>query len=126
MPERRRVLVVEDDEVVRLMLVEALTFEGYEVRAAPEGAAGLLALEGWSPDLILLDLMMPGMDGWRFREEQRARPALRDVPVVIVSASRDLARAADVLHPAAVVAKPFDLGDVIATVQRCARAPSDR
>jgi CheY-like chemotaxis protein len=120
--ERRRVLVVEDDEVVRAVLVEALRFEGYEVRVAADGVAALALLDGWTPDVITLDLMMPGMDGWAFRDAQRALPAVRDVPVIVVSASRDLATTAQALAPAAVIPKPFELDVVLATVDRCARA----
>jgi CheY-like chemotaxis protein len=119
-PEGRRVLVVEDDAVVRGLLVESLRFEGYEVRAAADGAAALAVLGRWVPDLILLDLMMPGMDGRAFRDGQRALAAAREVPLVVVSASRDLARAAEALDPAAVVPKPFDLDALLSTVERCA------
>lgn len=76
--------------------------------------------------------MMPGMDGCAFRREQRAIPALSDLPVVVVSPSRDLARAAQALEPAAAVAKPSDLSTPLATVEHSiARAdpgptPADR
>jgi two-component system chemotaxis response regulator CheY len=124
--ERRRVLIVEDDAVVRAVLVESLRFEGYEVRAAADGAAALAVLGQWIPNLILLDLMMPGMDGWAFRDQQRALASVREVPVVVVSASRELSRAAEALHPAAVVPKPFDLDALLATVEQCAAASPER
>jgi CheY-like chemotaxis protein len=100
--------------------VEALLFEGYEVRAATDGAAALATIEGWVPHVIVLDLMMPVMDGWAFREAQRQRASVRDVPVVILSASRDLGRAAEALRPAAVLAKPFDVDALLTAVDRCA------
>ena len=110
--------MVEDDEVVRGTLVEALAMEEYDVRAAENGSVALAVLESWRPDLILLDLMMPVMDGWTFREEQRRRPDLGDIPVVVLSASRELPRAREVMAPRAAMAKPFELDELLETVER--------
>src|SRR5581483_10950225 len=70
----RRVLVVEDDRGIRDLLAAVLTDEGFDVRQAANGKEALAVLERWQPDAILLDLMMPVMDGWTFRREQRRRP----------------------------------------------------
>jgi CheY-like chemotaxis protein len=119
-PAPRRVLVVEDDAGIRQVLREALAMEGYDVREAPDGAAALAALAAWRPDVIVLDLMMPVMDGWRLRAELLARPELRELPVIVVSASRHLdARTAE-LRAAAVLPKPFDVDRLIAEVERLA------
>jgi CheY-like chemotaxis protein len=81
----KSVLVVEDDAATREALTLFLEREGYRVVAAPDGRQALERLRGpVTPDLILLDLSMPVMDGWRFREEQRRDPSLADVPVVLV------------------------------------------
>src|SRR4051794_23983356 len=86
----RRVLVVDDDVSIRGFLAEALRDEGYEVQTAGNGHDALALLREWRPDLILLDLMMPVMDGWAFRTEQRLIPNMADVPVIVLSATRDL------------------------------------
>ncbi len=89
------------------MLELALADEGYDVRAAPDGRAALALLETWRPHLILLDLMMPVLDGWGFRARQLATPGAEDLPVIILSAARDMR--VESLRPAAVVPKPFNL-----------------
>ena len=85
----RRVLLIEDDAAIRETLGEALQEEGFEVMVASNGREALKILgNGSRPSAILLDLMMPVMDGWDFRREQLNDPSLRDVPVLVVSATR--------------------------------------
>jgi two-component system response regulator MprA len=115
---RRRVLVVDDDASIQGFLAEALADEGYEVRTAGNGRQALAVLRGWRPDLILLDLMMPEMDGWTFRAEQRGLPDLGSVPVIVLSATRDLAAKVAGLAAAEVFAKPFDLDRLLTTIDR--------
>jgi CheY-like chemotaxis protein len=84
-----RILVIEDDADIREALADVLRDEAMEVLAAPDGRAALDALlAGYRADLILLDLMMPGMTGWEFRAQQRsaADPAVAAIPVAVVSA----------------------------------------
>ncbi len=109
-----RILVVDDDLDLRRMLTLALTDEGYDVRAVENGRAALDMLETWRPRVILLDLMMPDGDGWAFRARQLATPGAADVPVIIISAARDVA--VDSLRPAAFVPKPFNLDLLLTTV----------
>jgi two-component system, chemotaxis family, chemotaxis protein CheY len=119
-PDQRRVLIVEDDPSIANLLNAALSDEGYEVRHAPDGAAGLDLLEQWLPDVILLDLMLPIMNGWEFRAAQQKLPAPAGaVPVVVVTAARDAVARSDELRARAIVLKPFDLDqmlDLVATV----------
>jgi len=83
-----RLLFVEDDSAIRESLGEALQEDGFEVVAAANGREALEHLRnGARPSAILLDLMMPVMDGWDFRRAQLDDPSLRDIPVVVVSAS---------------------------------------
>ena len=119
---RPRVLVVEDDAPTREFLEDALALEGYRVRAAPDGAAGLAVLRAWRPDAIVLDLVMPHVDGRAFRAAQRALPAA-DVPVLLISATwaRELERIARDLGAAAWLAKPFGVDDLLAAVGRLTR-----
>jgi CheY-like chemotaxis protein len=82
------VLVVEDDRDTREMLERFLELEGFGVRSASNGQAALAALQGGRrPRVILLDLMMPVMNGWEFREVQRRQPDLASIPVVVVTAA---------------------------------------
>jgi CheY-like chemotaxis protein len=119
MPDgERRVLVVDDDPSIQGFLAEALVDEGYRVRTAANGREALAILGEWRPDLILLDLMMPEMDGWAFRGEQRAMPAVSDVPVIVLSATRELATRTRDLEPVQVVSKPFDLEALLGTIER--------
>src|SRR5919199_5374278 len=82
-----QVLVVDDDPAIRDVLSDVLTMEGYTVATAENGQAGLEQLQRARPDLILLDLLMPGMDGWTFARQCRADPAGRDIPIVVLSAA---------------------------------------
>jgi CheY-like chemotaxis protein len=116
------VLVVEDDPVIRSVLVETLVDEGWEVREAQDGESALAELDRWRPSVIVLDLAMPTMDGWAFRAEQRRRGLAADVPLVIVSASREVEVRREELEPVAVLLKPFDLNDLIAAVHAAATA----
>lgn len=118
MSEReRRILVVDDDVSIRGFLAEALRDEGYEVQTAGNGQDALELLHGWRPDLILLDLMMPVMDGWAFRAQQRQLASVADVPVIVLSATRDLPAKAEQLEPAYLFSKPFDLDDLLTTIE---------
>ncbi len=117
-----RVLVVEDDEGIALVLQDLLESEGFEVRRAPDGREGLILLQDFQPHVIVLDLMMPVLDGWGFRAEQRQlAPQLSRVPVVILSGARDAAAAATDLEAASLVVKPFALEALIDAVQSALR-----
>lgn len=118
MPDGRRVLVVDDDPIIQGFLLDALSDEGYEVRTAVNGRDALEVADGWRPDLIVLDLMMPVMDGQTFRAHQREREGLRDVPIVVLSATRDIQSQSEGLEPAGVFSKPFDLDMLLDAVDR--------
>src|SRR6476469_5601578 len=93
------VLVIEDDDGVSLSVATLLRDEGYEVEVANGGVAAMRRLaQSPLPGLILLDLMMPDMDGIEFRQRQLADPSLRDIPVIILSARPDVGFQAARLH----------------------------
>jgi CheY-like chemotaxis protein len=120
----QRVLVVEDDALIRESLVELLEEHGYQTEAAADGREALdkLAAAASPPCLILLDLMMPVMDGREFREKQLGDPALSQIPVVVISAYRDLENLASELHPVALLKKPLRLAELLGVVeQHCCR-----
>jgi CheY-like chemotaxis protein len=121
------VLVVEDDRDVRDSVIEVLADHGYGALAAGNGAEGLALLRGTAPKpaLVLLDLMMPVMDGRAFRAAQQADPRLQAIPVVILSAHAAAERAAIELGAAGFLQKPVSLEALLATVRRfCPSPPS--
>jgi CheY-like chemotaxis protein len=91
MADPPRVLVVVDDDHLRALIAQALADEGYEVRTAGSGRGALRMLTEWRPGVILLDLMMPEMDGFEVLERMRRHEAWRDIPVIVVTA-KDLTR----------------------------------
>jgi DNA-binding response OmpR family regulator len=120
--DERRVLVVDDDVSIQGFLVDALADEGYNVRTAANGQDALAVLHEWQPDVILLDLMMPEMDGWQFRARQLALPAAAEIPVIVLSAMRDPTPKIRGLTPARVFVKPFDLDALLTTIDELSTA----
>jgi len=125
MPTRRDrartlILVVEDHEDTRYILAGMVRMLGYEVVTAEDGHEALTALGERRPDLVLLDLMMPRMDGWQFRRAQRALSdqELAAIPVVLLTAVHQPEREARQLNAAAWLIKPVDLNELSATIQR--------
>lgn len=117
----RLLLVVEDDHDVREALTEVLRDAGYAVSWAPDGREAMRALRGGlRPAAILLDLMMPGMDGFEFRAAQRSDPALAAIPVILLTADRAIDGDALALGAAGRVSKPARVDDVLAVVARVA------
>jgi CheY-like chemotaxis protein len=116
------ILIVEDDADLREMMAQLLTLEGFRAETVANGRDALEYLRrGDPPDLILLDLMMPVMDGWEFRRQQREDPALANVPVVVLSAL-DQARVAD-LGGTAFLKKPLDFDRLLELVRQHCREP---
>ncbi|HTP51147.1 MAG TPA: response regulator [Anaeromyxobacteraceae bacterium] len=111
---QKRVLVVEDHKDMREALAEVLALEGYHVSAVPDGEKALREARRLLPDVILLDLMMPVMNGLQFRAEQLRDPLLAAVPVIVMSAF-DIEVTA-----AARLSKPFQIDDMLETVHRLA------
>jgi CheY-like chemotaxis protein len=115
-----RVLVVDDDTEIRETIIEVLEEAGYEAVGASDGVQALEQLrdpaDRWC--VVLLDMMMPIMDGRAFRAEQLQDPGISPIPVVIVSAISDVAQAAEELQVAAHITKPLTLAELVRTVNR--------
>lgn len=113
----RTVLIVEDDGDTREMLERFLELEGFQVRTAANGRQALDQLEaGAAPSVIVLDLMMPVMDGWQFRQEQVRRSDLAKIPVIVVSAAgRDRISKIDA---DAYLSKPVDLEELLEGIEK--------
>ena len=116
----RQVLVVDDDADIRAFVSELLVDEGYAVRAATNGRDALAVLGNWHPDVILLDLMMPEMDGWAFLAAQQRNLELVRIPVIVMSASYILRGGAGRIAAADKVAKPFAIDQLLAKVEALA------
>ncbi len=109
-----RILIIEDARDTREMFTVALELEGHEVASATNGAEGLSAALEERPDVIVLDLMLPVMNGWQFRAEQRQQPSIADVPVVVVSAFGQ----SPGIDVAECLSKPCDVDEILGAVLR--------
>ena len=121
MSAERPILVVDDEDDVRSVILDLLTDERRSALGAENGAQAKALLEGGLlPSVVLLDLMMPVMDGWEFRRRQVQDPTIATVPVVVLSAL-DPTRAAD-LGGTAFLKRPLDFDRLLELVRRfCAR-----
>ena len=121
MVEGRRVLMVDDDPVILRLLAVNFRLEGFEVMSATRGEEALALAAASPPDAVLLDIMMPGMDGSEVCRRLRALPGLEDIPVVFLSArirEDDDEPADPALGPVTYVPKPFDPQDLVGLVLR--------
>ena len=113
-----RILIVEDDPDIRNALVEILGEEGYQIDWAENGREGLdyLAAAPELPELIMLDLMMPVLDGFGFREGQRAHPQWADIPVIVMSADGNVAAKLERIGGICYLRKPLELMELLERV----------
>jgi CheY-like chemotaxis protein len=119
------VLVVDDEASSRDLLAEVLQLEGYTVATATNGLQAMALLDGHQPDVILLDLTMPVMDGFAFRGKQLLSPHLASIPVIVLSAKFFVNGELERLRPFAWLAKPFDVGLVLRAVASACDSDSD-
>jgi len=110
-----RVLVIDDDPDMLATVAEILGIHDYEVVIARDGQQGLEAVARRMPDLVLLDLKMPVMNGWQFAEVYRGRWSRR-APIVVISAVDDPARRAQEVGAVAWISKPFDIVEFLRVV----------
>ncbi len=112
------ILIIEDDEGVRSSIRDVLETEGYSVEVAQDGGEALRRLQAEPlPSLILLDLLMPGMDGEEFRTRQLTDPRTANIPVVVLSARPDGRQRARRLHAADYLRKPMSFEELLHVVQ---------
>lgn len=117
--DRGPVLIVDDDESIRTLLRLTLEDEGYEVVEAADGAQALDEVQRRSPLLILLDMRMPGMNGWAFAAAYRTLPGPH-APILVMTAAQDAAASARDIGAEDHLAKPFELDEVLRAVARLA------
>ena len=113
----QQVLVVDDDEGIREFVAMALSSVGYDVMSAPDGAAALELLATSQPAVILLDMLMPKVDGWEFARLYEQRPGPH-APIIVLTAARDAQARAAEIKADAWLAKPFHLDALFACVKR--------
>jgi CheY-like chemotaxis protein len=115
---RERVLIVDDDSSIRRLLAASLRREGYHTADACDGGEALEAMRAGQTDLVLLDLMMPNVTGWDVLAERAASPALRKIPVIVITAGRgDSVAKVCTDAMCALLPKPFDLETLQAMVK---------
>ena len=113
------VLIVEDDSEIRLALGDLLESSGYSVSEAQHGHEALELLQsGLRPGVILLDIMMPVMNGWVFRAEQLADPRIADIPVIVLTAMGRAEETGRELRAHAALSKPFEISDLLHLLER--------
>jgi CheY-like chemotaxis protein len=106
----KQILIVEDDQPIREMMKTLLEIEGYQVMTASNGREGIECLKRSPPAIVLLDMMMPVMNGWDFLDALRGNPTTAAIPVVIVSAYGEIAKS---VRPTAIVPKPVQLDTLL-------------
>ena len=119
-PRNKLVMIVDDDRDVRQAITEVLADADYTPMGASDGQDALdkLASADTLPSLILLDVMMPGMDGWAFRKVQIAHPRLSKIPVVVLTAHTNASETGQRMQTAGSLKKPVDLDELLETVER--------
>ena len=116
------VLVIDDDAEIRQALAELLEDEQYTVALAANGAEALAKVaRGLRPEVILLDVMMPVMDGWHFLSARLREADLVEVPIIIISAGREAEREAHKVGVFEVAKKPLHVDDLIRRIEDCRR-----
>jgi CheY-like chemotaxis protein len=118
MSKQAQILIVDDDEEIRSFLGALLEDEGYQVESAEDGLAALEKLEKVRPDLILLDIMMPRMDGYGFAEALRQQGLQPPIPFIVLSANLREQQAKS-MGAHSFIAKPFDLLDLLEKIDQC-------
>jgi len=115
---KRKILVIDDEKLLVKSTCMALTFSGFDAQGALDGQEGMRRAVEVSPDLILLDIMMPGLDGWQVLAMLKKNPSTKNIPVVIFSAKEhsDGAEIARSRGAVDFIAKPFDTEDMNAII----------
>jgi CheY-like chemotaxis protein len=121
MAQQKNVLVIDDDHDIRDLVVFYLNSHGYQASGVSNGEEAITQLQtGDRTDLIILDLMMPIMDAWEFRQLQQQDPAIGQIPVVLISATDEVSYEVGPLEAAGFIRKPIDFAHLLATVgQHC-------
>lgn len=116
---KKQILVIEDDRDIRESIVELLEYEQFDVISAVNGQEGLALLRsGAKPNLILLDLMMPVMDGFQFRKEQSNSPEFSNIPVIIMTADGHVEAKKDLVGAVNFIRKPLSIDSALEVINQ--------
>jgi two-component system, chemotaxis family, chemotaxis protein CheY len=122
----KRILVVDDEPTIRELIIDALRESAFQVEGAANGAEGLEITRRWLPHAIVLDLMMPRLDGTGFVQLMRLNPDLAAVPVLLVTAAYGAEQEAERMGARAFLPKPFELDRLVELVGELAGSPLPR
>jgi DNA-binding response OmpR family regulator len=117
------VMVVEDEATLSEVMATALVDEGYRVLTAKDDQDALSLVQRRPPDAIVLDLILPNLDGWQVVKWCRAHPTAATIPIIVVSAARDAVQDADI-QPLVFMEKPFDLDVFLVPVEDAVSSPA--
>lgn len=120
-----KVLVIDDDHVAVDLMARFLAREGYRSEVATSGKEGLIKAREFKPDVITLDIMMPGMDGWTVLDELGKDPETKDIPVIVLTMMEDRSRGFT-LGAKGYLTKPFDRNELSEILKNCVQGPGDR
>jgi two-component system chemotaxis response regulator CheY len=112
------VLVVDDDTDIRESISHLLEFEGYKIAMASNGVEGFAQLKEKRPSLILLDLMMPVMDGWQFKTQLDSNPEFNGIPIVVVSADGNIREKSESIGVSEFLTKPIEIEHLLKIVEK--------
>lgn len=116
----KRILLVDDEADIRSVYTKTLGKEGYEVTTAKDGKEALEKLKEFKPHLVILDIMMPGMDGWEVAKKIRKDQVLGDIPIIILSVKSEIEDKVKSIEEAKTdrhLAKPIELSELIGTIK---------
>jgi DNA-binding response OmpR family regulator len=115
------ILVIEDDASVRTLVEKSLTAKGYRVQTVADGLLGLTALEKGRPDLIIVDIMMPRLDGMTFVKAIKGNEDTRPIPVIFLTAKNDPRSMIQGINVGAryYITKPFQIDELLSKVEKC-------
>ncbi|MBF0386564.1 MAG: response regulator [Candidatus Omnitrophica bacterium] len=113
----KKVLVIDDDPVIVALLEKRLQSAGFQIMVASNGATGMERMCAEPPDLVIFDVMMPGLDGYSFLSEVRSNEQVRDIPMIVITGRGELGDLFRTESVAAFFQKPFNMDDLVGEVR---------
>ena len=121
---KKRVLVIDDDPAVLAMIEEVLSYEQYNVKALNTSLGALKDIREFKPDIVLVDYLIDHINGGDICSSIKSDPALKNIPVIIISAYPKVFHSVGPYNSDAFISKPFDLSELIGTIEACIRKNS--
>ena len=118
--DKKKILIVDDEQIILKLMKSRLTASGYEIETAANGLEAIRQAQKWQPDLILLDVIMPVMDGYEACKELKAGSATKDIPIIVVTAAPHRGIGQKCIEAGALdlVTKPFNSADLLAIIKK--------